>query len=62
MISGAADLLTINVHNSVGQPVYQKRSSGTVVLPSDKWQPGVYSITVMNNKQEVVYRNKLLVQ
>lgn len=62
MISGVAELLEVNVYNSIGQFVYQKRSSGTVALPSDKWQPGIYNITVINKKQEIVYRNKLVVQ
>ncbi len=61
-MNGVTELVTVNVYNALGQSVFQNRVNGTVVLPSDKWQPGVYFITVINQQQEIVYRNKLVVQ
>ncbi len=62
VMTGVSTLMHVNVHNSMGQAIYQNRSSGTLVLPVSKWQPGIYIITVLNTKKEIVYRNKLVVQ
>ena len=62
VMTGIPTLMNVNVHNSMGQSVYQNRSNGTMILPVSKWQPGIYIITVLNTQKEIVYRNKLVVQ
>jgi len=62
LMTGVTTLMDVKVYNSLGQSVYQNRSNGTVVLPVSKWQPGIYIVTVLNNKAEIVYKNKLVVQ
>jgi len=61
-MNGVNDLMTINVHNTQGQNIYQNRAKGTITLPSDKWAPGVYFISVTNEQRVIVYRNSLVVQ
>jgi aldose sugar dehydrogenase len=61
-MTGITALMDVKVSNSIGQSVYQIRSNRTVVFPVAKWQPGIYIVTVLNKKAEIVYRNKLVVQ
>ena len=59
---GVAGPLNINVYNFAGQSVYKNRANGNVVLQVGKWPAGMYSVIVTNNKNEIIYRNKLAVQ
>ncbi len=61
-MNGVAELMNIRIHNSLGQAVYQNRANGTVYFPVAKWAPGIYQVTVSNSRNEIVYRNKLVVQ
>ena len=61
-MNGVRQLMDVRVHNSVGQLMYQNRANGSVYLPAGKWAPGVYQVTVTDNRKEIVYRNKLVVQ
>lgn len=61
-INGARELLNISIHNPLGQLMYQNRANGTVNLPVEKWAPGIYPVTVTDSRNEILYRNKLVVQ
>ncbi len=61
-INGASELLNIRIHNSLGQSIYQNRANGTVNLPVAKWAPGIYHVTVTSSRNEIMFKNKLVVQ
>ncbi len=61
-MNGVRELVTIIVHNSAGQVVYQNRANGTLYLPVEKWGPGIYILTATNTRREVIYQDKLVVQ
>ena len=61
-INGARELLNIRIHNSLGQSIYQNRANGTVNLPVAKWAPGIYHVTVTSSRNEIMFKNKLVVQ
>ena len=62
IMNGVNDLMTVQIVNSLGQRVYQNRSKSNINLPVEKWSPGIYHLIVTNSHNEVVYKNKLVVQ
>ena len=61
-IDGANELLNIQINNLLGQSVYKNRSKNNLNLPVSNMSKGIYHITVLNSKNEVVFSNKLVVQ
>lgn len=61
-IVGSARPLTITVNNNIGQAIYQSKNNGTVSLPVQQWNKGIYYVTVTDDQREVLYRQKLIVQ
>lgn len=61
-LNTTGELMIIRIQNSLGQSIYQNRSNGTVYLPTRKWAPGIYHVTVTSSRNKIVFKNKLVVQ
>lgn len=61
-IDGLQGPYVVKVFNSAGAPVYQNKETRSVQLPVMKWQTGVYFVFVTNEKNELLYQDKLMVR
>lgn len=55
-------VLNFNVYTNTGQKIFNQRSSTSQILPVKNWPSGVYIVRVENEKNELLYRTKLVVQ
>ena len=61
-IDGLQGPYIVKVFNSAGAPVYQNKETRSVQLPVMKWQTGIYFVIVTNEKNELLYQDKLMVK
>ena len=52
----------VNIYNTAGQKIYTAKTASSILLPSDRWSKGIYLIIVSDQQNEVLYRNKLVLQ
>ena len=61
-IDGFQGPYIVKVFNSAGTPVYQNKETRSAQLPVMKWQTGLYYVFVTNEKNELLYQDKLMVK
>ena len=61
-IDGLQGPYIVRVFNSAGAPVYQNKETRSVQLPVMKWQTGLYYVLVTNEKNDLLYQDKLMVK
>ena len=61
-IDGLQGSYIVRVFNSAGAPVYQNKETRSVQLPVMKWQTGLYYVLVTNEKNDLLYQDKLMVK
>lgn len=61
-IDGFSAQYIVKVFNSAGAPVYQNKESKSASLPVMKWPSGIYYVFVTNEKNELLFQDKLMVK